>query len=312
MRTLSFAAAFVAACFADSVSSAQEGVDLRVDKPVVAAGSTDPVRFTLLNTQPDRAHLSLPALWRIVRGDGQVVFDFASLPIPASLGTGESKTWEWNKRDKAGNPLPAGNYSILVGKILQGNSKFDVQRTFAFTSAGPLATQATPFPLAVGNEWHYSKKQPCTKARVMKISASQPGSGWFRLEKAPLPSCHDDVDVKITQMTSPKLLARGHSSGEIHTLFEFNRPEGYSWNTKFIGTQKVISADQTIATPAGVFHHCTRIKVVAPHKTGGFKYEYWIAPGIGIVQYMDEGGIFHLTFAKLVRTSGGSDLIGNQ
>ncbi|MBC7099501.1 PKD domain-containing protein [Candidatus Bipolaricaulota bacterium] len=83
---------------------------LSTDKGTYVQGET--VRITFENTGNVGIELPNTAPWVIKDSGGRVVFSPVAAQVLTTVGPGETRTWTWDGRDNAGNPVPPGTYTV--------------------------------------------------------------------------------------------------------------------------------------------------------------------------------------------------------
>ena len=308
---ITFAISFMAILLANGAAQAVQSNDpcdsfpsevkLRAEKSVHKAKSPGGVKFTLTNQSSQTLYFSSISSFEVLKGNTSV-YAPVILVVPTPLHPGESRSWNWNKKDLNGKWAPPGTYTIKVGPIYTSEVSVKIYRSIdiALTPTGTLAGTSM-FPLAVGNEWIYtsgglSTAGPMTVAKKngiwFQVTNLVGQARWARLSPSTKPMLY------VVSKLYPPTVAK--------PLFKFKLPLGTIYNPGVGTVQKieVIGVKETVVTPAGTFKNCYSLSVSgSPYKSFTF------APGVGLVRYtklemMDIMVIYSLRRAKVKGSDG--------
>jgi hypothetical protein len=162
---------------------------------------------------------------------------------------------------------------------------------------GPVVAADDFFPLHLGDQWTYEAHLPTgsVETNIRNVDRSARGDTWLHLD-----NFHDvgvDVGLWVSRGRGDRI--DSFLQRKVALLYDFS-PNASSWQIDLgnclIGRVTVVSRDDTVVTPAGVFTGCTTLAFQMNCLDAGVLSETF-APGVGLVKYTTAsllGNVDHL------------------
>ncbi|MHB1049330.1 MAG: T9SS type A sorting domain-containing protein [Bacteroidota bacterium] len=175
---------------------------------------------------------------------------------------------------------------------------------FAFTesSAQPLYSDLSYYPLKMGTTWSYTHYGPYITFVEITDTATIHGNKYYRM----LTNTHDDYGrpysyvqwQRIDNDTVKSIWYNYNDTIVDARIYHLNPNIGDTLlgNSGYYGYLIIlVSTCDTVTLPVGTFYNCFHYKHYVQFNEGGF-VESWLAPGIGLIKYIARSRHYDKTF----------------